>query len=71
MKYIKNNSQRYNEKNLPVCAIITIPARFTDAQRKATLAAATLAGFDKVQLFPEPSAAGFSRVAVRTCDGCI
>lgn len=62
LKYIKNNSQRYNEKNLPVCAIITIPARFTDAQRKATLAAATLAGFDKVQLFPEPSAAALTYV---------
>ena len=62
LKYIKDNSQRYNEKNLPVCAVITVPARFTDAQRKATLAAATLAGFDQVQLFPEPSAAALTYV---------
>lgn len=62
LKYIKNNSDRFNEKNLPVDAVITVPARFTDSQRKATLAAASLAGFDKIQLFPEPSAAALAYV---------
>lgn len=45
--------------------LITVPANFTDAQRKATVAAASLAGLSRVSLIEEPIAAaahyGFSR----------
>ena len=62
LKYIKDTSNRFNEEKLPVSVIITVPARFNNDEKKATLAAASLAGFDDVQLFSEPSAAALAYV---------
>jgi len=41
-------------------AVITIPARFTDAQRQATLDAAKIAGLDCVRMIHEPTAAAMA-----------
>ncbi|WP_377887514.1 Hsp70 family protein [Alkalihalobacillus sp. R86527] len=41
-------------------AVITIPAYFTDEQRKATKEAGELAGFNVLRLLPEPTAAAIA-----------
>ena len=41
-------------------AVITVPAYFNDAQRKATLRAGELAGFTVERLLPEPTAAALA-----------
>jgi molecular chaperone DnaK len=41
-------------------AVITVPAYFNDAQRKATLRAGELAGFHVERLLPEPTAAALA-----------
>ncbi len=41
-------------------AVITIPARFTDAQRQATHDAATIAGLEVVRMIHEPTAASIA-----------
>ena len=41
-------------------AVITIPARFTDSQRQATLDAAKIAGLDCVRMIHEPTAAAMA-----------
>jgi molecular chaperone DnaK (HSP70) len=41
-------------------AVITIPARFTDAQRQATFDAATIAGLDVVRMIHEPTSAAIA-----------
>lgn len=41
-------------------AVITIPARFTDAQRAATYDAATIAGLEVVRMIHEPTAAAIA-----------
>lgn len=44
----------------PQRAVITVPAYFSDGQRKATRAAGLLAGFAQVSLLNEPTAAGLA-----------
>lgn len=41
-------------------AVITIPARFTDAQRQATYDAATIAGLEVVRMIHEPTSAAIA-----------
>lgn len=49
------------ELGMPVStAVITVPAYFSDAQRQATRAAGTLAGFAEVTLLNEPTAAALA-----------
>ena len=54
-KLLRDAEMFSNDKLGP--AVITIPAQFTDEQRKATLYAAQLAGLEKVHLIEEPVAA--------------
>jgi len=42
------------------CAVISVPAHFTDVQRKATKLAAEYAGIEVLRLINEPTAAAFS-----------
>lgn len=44
----------------PKLVVVTVPAYFGEEQRKATVTAATLAGFDVVELLEEPVAAALS-----------
>lgn len=41
-------------------AVVTVPAYFTNAQRKATMAAAQLAGLQLLGLLNEPTAAALA-----------
>ena len=41
-------------------AVVTVPAYFNDAQRRATLIAAEMAGFHRVRLMNEPTAAAMA-----------
>ncbi len=52
-------------------AVITVPAYFEDAQRRATLRAGELAGLDVVRLLNEPTAAAliYDRLELRSPDG--
>ena len=43
----------------PPIVVVTVPANFTNAQRKATLCAAEIAGMENVHLINEPTAAAF------------
>uniref|UniRef100_A0A914XSK4 Hypoxia up-regulated protein 1 n=1 Tax=Panagrolaimus superbus TaxID=310955 RepID=A0A914XSK4_9BILA len=59
LAHIKHKICEFQAKN-PTTIVITIPAAFTESQKEATLKAAKLAGFDKVNLLPEPVAASFA-----------
>ena len=48
------------EKQKITKAVITIPARFTDAQRQATMNAAKIAGLECVRMIHEPTAAAMA-----------
>lgn len=52
-------------------AVITVPAYFEDAQRRATLRAGELAGLDVVRILNEPTAAAliYDRLELRSPDG--
>uniref|UniRef100_A0AC34F1C5 Calponin-homology (CH) domain-containing protein n=1 Tax=Panagrolaimus sp. ES5 TaxID=591445 RepID=A0AC34F1C5_9BILA len=57
--HIKQKVREFQGKE-PTTTVITIPAAFTESQKEATLEAAKLAGFEKVNLLPEPVAASFA-----------
>jgi len=61
---IKKDTETELGENVP-CAVITVPAYFDDARRRATITAGELAGFKVLGLINEPSAAaiayGFDR----------
>uniref|UniRef100_A0A914ZBE9 Heat shock protein 70 n=1 Tax=Panagrolaimus superbus TaxID=310955 RepID=A0A914ZBE9_9BILA len=59
LKYIKHKTEEFQGQKL-FEAVITVPAAFDEAQRKATIEAANLAGWETVQLLPEPVAAAFA-----------
>ena len=48
------------EAQTPVSAVVAVPARFTNAQRMATRAAATQAGLDVLRIINEPTAAALA-----------
>jgi heat shock protein 1/8 len=56
---LKLQASEYLKKKITK-AVITIPARFTDAQRQATLDAAKIAGLNCVRTIHEPTAAAMS-----------
>jgi len=52
-------------------AVITVPAYFDDAQRRATRVAGKLAGLDVVRIVNEPTAAALAYGLDRTRSGCV
>ena len=52
-------------------AVITVPAHFDDAQRKATIDAGKIAGLDVLRIINEPTAAGLSYGFDKRSDGTI
>jgi molecular chaperone DnaK (HSP70) len=56
---LKHMAQDYLKRKITK-AVITIPARFTDAQRQATLDASKIAGLDCVRMIHEPTAAAMA-----------
>ncbi len=56
---MKQMASTYLKKNITK-AVITIPARFTDAQRQATYDAASIAGLEVVRMIHEPTAASIA-----------
>ena len=59
LRALREDAERYLDE--PVCdAVITVPAYFSDAQRKATRAAGQLAGLNVMRLLNEPTAAALA-----------
>lgn len=58
LRYLRQSAEKYLNETI-IEAVITVPAYFTENQKSATIEAAKLAGFTKVNLVPEPSAASF------------
>lgn len=56
---LKQMSQDYLNKKITK-AVITIPARFTDSQRQATMDASKIAGLECVRMIHEPTAAAMA-----------
>ncbi len=56
---MKHMASTYLKQNISK-AVITIPARFTDAQRQATYDAATIAGLEVVRMIHEPTSAAIA-----------
>lgn len=56
---MKHMASNYLKTNITK-AVITIPARFTDAQRQATFDAATIAGLEVVRMIHEPTSAAIA-----------
>ena len=56
---MKQMASKYLKKTVSK-AVITIPARFTDAQRQATYDAATIAGLEVVRMIHEPTSAAIA-----------
>uniref|UniRef100_A0AC35F1Y2 Heat shock protein 70 n=1 Tax=Panagrolaimus sp. PS1159 TaxID=55785 RepID=A0AC35F1Y2_9BILA len=59
LKNIKQKAEEFQGKKLSE-AVITVPATFKEEQKRATLAAAKLVGWETVYLLPEPIAAAFA-----------
>uniref|UniRef100_A0AC34F971 Heat shock protein 70 n=1 Tax=Panagrolaimus sp. ES5 TaxID=591445 RepID=A0AC34F971_9BILA len=59
LKYMKNKAEEFQGEKIAK-VVITVPAAFTDAQKTATIAAAKLAGWNEIELLPEPIAAAFA-----------
>uniref|UniRef100_A0AC34F1A0 Uncharacterized protein n=1 Tax=Panagrolaimus sp. ES5 TaxID=591445 RepID=A0AC34F1A0_9BILA len=57
--HIKQKAEELQGRSI-TNVVITIPAAFTESQKETTLEAAKLAGFEKVDLLPEPVAASFA-----------
>ncbi len=55
LKKLKENGENKLQKKIQE-AVITVPAYFNDAQRQATMKAATKAGLNVLRLISEPSA---------------
>ena len=59
LKYIKNNSELYENKEIKK-VVIGVPAHFNKLQREATIKAAEEAGFEDIKLINEPTAAAIA-----------
>jgi L1 cell adhesion molecule like protein len=74
LAHIRENASEYLEASCN-CAVVTVPADFTQAQREATRRAAQLAGLNVLRLMPEPTAAsivyglGFGGLGTSCMDG--
>lgn len=62
LKYLKNTARKYLGEDVTK-AVISVPAYFSNAQRKATRAAAELAGLTVLKLITEPTAAAIHYVS--------
>jgi molecular chaperone DnaK len=59
IKKLKNDAEKYLGQKV-TDAVITVPAYFNDAERKATLHAGQLAGLNVLQIINEPTAAALA-----------
>lgn len=59
LRSLKEDAERHLDESV-ADAVITVPAYFSDAQRKATRAAGRLAGLNVVRLLNEPTAAALA-----------
>uniref|UniRef100_A0A914PC99 Heat shock protein 70 n=1 Tax=Panagrolaimus davidi TaxID=227884 RepID=A0A914PC99_9BILA len=59
LKHVKQKTEEFQGKKLTK-VVITVPAAFNEAQKSATMEAAQLAGWDEIELLPEPVAAAFA-----------
>ncbi|GMF23585.1 unnamed protein product [Phytophthora lilii] len=61
LKELKASAEAYFEDGFKLDnVVITVPAYFSDAQRKATITSASMAGFKAVRLLNEPTAAAMA-----------
>jgi len=58
--YIKKYAEIYNTNQEIKKEVITVPARFTNLQRNATIKAGKKAGFEDIKLINEPTAAAIA-----------
>lgn len=68
LQNLKETANDYLEKDVTK-AVITVPAYFNDAQRRAIVNAGRLAGFDVLKIISEPYAAALSYGVNRKEDG--
>lgn len=66
---LKKDAEHYLQQTVED-AVITVPAYFNDIQRQATIASAELAGFEKINLINEPTAAALAYGLSQTDDSC-
>ena len=59
LKHLRKSVENYTGKDITK-AVITVPASFTDAQRRATMEAAKLAGLNVIGMINEPTAAAMA-----------
>jgi molecular chaperone DnaK len=59
LKKLKQDAEQYLNQVIPY-AVITVPAYFDDARRRATMAAGEIAGFEVLDLVNEPTAAAIA-----------
>uniref|UniRef100_A0A914QJB7 Heat shock protein 70 n=1 Tax=Panagrolaimus davidi TaxID=227884 RepID=A0A914QJB7_9BILA len=59
LKHIKQKAEEIQSTTLKQC-VITIPAAFNESQKNATMKAAKDAGWEEIELLPEPVAAAFT-----------
>ncbi|NQZ06468.1 MAG: molecular chaperone HscC [Algicola sp.] len=59
LKSLKADAEAYLQETV-TCAVISVPAYFNDAQRKATKTAGTIAGLEVKRLINEPTAAAIA-----------
>ena len=59
LRYLRQSAEKFLNENVEE-AVITVPAYFTDAQRKATKDAGELAGFKVERIINEPTAAALA-----------
>ena len=70
LQELKANAEAYLKKTVDQ-AVITVPAHFNDAQRKATIDAGKIAGLDVLRIINEPTAAGLSYGFDKRSDGTV
>ncbi len=59
LKFLKQNAEQYLGQEV-TSAVITVPAYFSDIQRLATKEAGEIAGFTKIKMINEPTAAALT-----------
>lgn len=64
LRKLKNDAEVYLNKKIEKC-LITVPAYFNDAQRKATIDAGTVAGMEVVSVINEPTAGALAYGVLR------
>lgn len=57
---LKAKAEAYFDLKVIENVVLTVPAHFNDGQRKATIRAASMAGFRKIRLMNEPTAAAMA-----------